>query len=360
MLFKREASGLVCHGDGSIEMNLCADCAKHLKKVDSKGKPAVRMPLQALANGLWLGPEPDEIRMLTWSERRVLRLARTYCSIKRVLEKDVAWARGKPEALPQYTTSNVIAFLQNPDGAVRTLCLLPQDLCQDLYIQFEGGDPSNVFREPAVQVDIQRLRRGMWWYATHCFQWIEATREHELFAFDRLGAQLEHVLEAYRQSLSGKTSGVPSTVTEVATTIASDKLTLQQQGPADADAGNTSGSGSSDESENENKPSASSIKKTKRMRQPHDSSIAVVSSGHDEMDALSLWSKAMSKYDVLTQLKEQHDNAHLVSDDGAKQAAEREEYHCLAEAVHALQALASSETRKALSRFREYMEGICF
>ena len=58
MLFKREASGLVCHSDGSIELNLCVDCAKQLKKVDSKGKPAVGMPLQALANGLWLGPEP--------------------------------------------------------------------------------------------------------------------------------------------------------------------------------------------------------------------------------------------------------------------------------------------------------------
>ena len=51
MLFKREASGLVCHSDGSIELNLCVDCAKQLKKVDSKGKPAVCMPLQALANG---------------------------------------------------------------------------------------------------------------------------------------------------------------------------------------------------------------------------------------------------------------------------------------------------------------------
>ena len=362
MLFKGEASGLTCRSDGSIELNLCVHCAKQLKKVDSKGKPAVGMPLQALANGLWLGPEPEEIRMLTWTERRVLRLARVYCCVKRVLEKEVPWARGKPEVLPQYSTRNVIAFLQNPDGAVRTLCLLPQDLCQDLYIQFEGGDPSHVLREPAVQVDIQRLRRGIWWYATHCYQWIEATREHELFAFDRLGAQLEHVLEAYRQSLSGKTTGVPSTVTEIATPIAPDQLFLQQRGPADADAGNTCGSGSSGGSESENSTPSSSVnkRKKKRIRQPHDSSMAVASTGHDEMDTLSLWSRAMEKYAVLNQLKEQYDNAELVSDEGAKQAAVREETHCLGEAVHALRALASSETRKALSRFHEHMQGVCF
>ena len=41
---------------------------------------------------------------------------------------------------------------------------------------------------------------------------------------------------------------------------------------------------------------------------------------------------------VLNQLKEQYDSAARVSDDGAKQAAVREEAHCLAEAVHAITA----------------------
>ena len=68
----------------------------------------------------------------------------------------------------------------------------------------------------------------------------------------------------------------------------------------------------------------------------------------------------MEKYGVLNQFKEQYDNAELVSDEGAKQAAVREETHCLGEAVHALRALASSETRKALSRFHEHMQGVCF
>ena len=109
------------------------ECAKSLSAVDKRGKPAARMPLRACANGLWSGPEPEEIRVLTWTERRILRLARVYCTITRVAARHLLWARDKPETLPQYATTNVIAFLQNPDGAVRTLCLLSQELCQDLY-----------------------------------------------------------------------------------------------------------------------------------------------------------------------------------------------------------------------------------
>ena len=63
---------------------------------------------------------------------------------------------------------------------------------------------------------------------------------------------------------------------------------------------------------------------------------------------------------VLNQLKEQYDSAARVSDDGAKQAAVREEAHCLAEAVHALRALASSETRKTLSQFHQNLQGFFF
>ena len=150
-----------------------------------------------------------------------------------------------------------------------------------------------------MQVDIQRLRRGMWWYATCCYQWIEATKHDEIFALeDRLGERLEYVLEAYRQSLSGKTCGVPSTVTEIATRIESDKLSVQQQGPADAETDSSSDSGCLGDSENDMEPVAASSKKTERLHRPVDSSMVVSSSGADEMDSLSLWAKAMQKYEV--------------------------------------------------------------
>ena len=85
--------------------------------------------------------------------------------------------------------------------------------------------------------------------------------------------------------------------------------------------------------------------------------MVVSSSGLDEAGPLSLWAKAMAKYDILNQLKAQYDAAEQMSDEGAKQAAVREEAHCLAEAVHALRGLASSETRKTLMQFHEHMQG---
>ena len=42
------------------------------------------MPLVARANGLWRGPEPDELRSLTFCEAKVIDLARVYVSVKRV------------------------------------------------------------------------------------------------------------------------------------------------------------------------------------------------------------------------------------------------------------------------------------
>ena len=193
------------------------------------------MPKVACANGLWQGPEPQEIRVLTWAERRVLRLARVYCTVKRVLAQDVPWARGNPDALPQYTTRNVVAFLQDPNSAVRTLCLLPEELSKEVHLQFEGSDPNFMAREPAVQVDVHALRHAIWWYATHCYQWLEATKDHELFGFNQLGSELEHLLDAYRQSFHGKACGVPNTLSDFATQIASEQVSVQHRGPADVD-----------------------------------------------------------------------------------------------------------------------------
>ena len=106
----------------------------------------VLVPPVSFGPGLLRGPKPPVPRLLEASypdhlthvlrhsreaPGRVTRLARLYCTIKRVLAKDAPWARDNADALPQYTTRNVVAFLQNPDGAIRTLCLMPDDLCKD-------------------------------------------------------------------------------------------------------------------------------------------------------------------------------------------------------------------------------------
>ena len=341
--------------ESSIHCHLCESCVPWLTRLDSHQKPCVRMPPLARARNMWTSPEPSAIRCLTAAERRIIRLGRLYSTVKRVTAHDVPWGRDHPEALPQYSTKNAIAFLQNPDSAVRTLCVLPDDLAKDFYLQFEGNDTSHVLREPAVQVDIHKLRSAMWWFSTHCYQWIEATKSHELLAFDQLGDELEYVLRAYRQSLDGQSAGVPQTLLEVATQIASDKLTVQHVGPVDA-GHETSGDDDSDGS-HDSQARCQDKRNYERNHAHMDSSMVVASTGLEEAGPLSLWAKAMDKYDVLRQLKEQYDAAEKNSDDGAMQAAAREEAHCLAEAVHALRSLASSETRKQLNAFREHVDG---
>ena len=51
------------------------------------------MPLRARARGLWQGPEPEAIKRLTYAERRILRLARVYVTVKRVSKHIAAWAK---------------------------------------------------------------------------------------------------------------------------------------------------------------------------------------------------------------------------------------------------------------------------
>ena len=149
----------------------------------------------------------------------------------------------------------------NPDGAMRTMCLLPEELCTDLYIQFEGSDTNSMAKEPAIQVDVTALRRAIWWYATHCYQWLEATKQHELFAYDNLGNDLEKVLQAYRKSMHGAAQGVPQTLTQVATSLPSEKLVVQHRGPADNDDDSNDSSDSQRSDKNERQTSSLSMRK---------------------------------------------------------------------------------------------------
>ena len=42
------------------------------------------MPFLARANGLWGGPEPRELAVLSYAERKAVQLARLYISVKMV------------------------------------------------------------------------------------------------------------------------------------------------------------------------------------------------------------------------------------------------------------------------------------
>ena len=69
-----------------ISCTLCRKCAAQLARLSNHLQPSPEplMPLLCRANGLWGGPEPRELAVLTYAERRVIQLARFYISLKRV------------------------------------------------------------------------------------------------------------------------------------------------------------------------------------------------------------------------------------------------------------------------------------
>lgn len=355
LLYASGAPGLrVDDESGAIHCHLCRHCKDNLRHTLADGKPTARKPYKARANGLWGGPEPEEIRCLTYAERRVLRLARVYASVKRVLEKDALWARGNTAALPQYSTRNVVAYMQDPDTARAVLCLSPSQLCQDLYIQFEGSDRSVVAREPMLIVDLEHLRRALWWFTTHCWEWLVATKDQHVLNDDSLGKQLERRLSEYQASLGGASSGVPSEIVSAATSIDPQYTSVNLPGPADAVA-NSSDSDcfdvKPDAATKEGAPSDKRIKRGGSARvNTLDSSAAVLDSGLDEMSPIALWNRAMEKYGILQGLGRAHANA---PDD----TAEKAELQALAEAVQALKALEAAETQEKLKEFCAQYDG---
>ena len=62
-------------------------------------RPDVRMPVLARANGMWRGPDPVELSVLSYTETKVINLARVYVSVKRIFWNRGSYAQsGKSEA----------------------------------------------------------------------------------------------------------------------------------------------------------------------------------------------------------------------------------------------------------------------
>ena len=72
-----------------------------------------------------------------------------------------------PDALPEYSSKNVVAYAQDPDAVLRVLCLPPEQFAQDIYIQFEGAKDTAFKHEPALRVNVDHLREAIHWYLTH-------------------------------------------------------------------------------------------------------------------------------------------------------------------------------------------------
>ena len=100
LLFPSESLQIDDH-TGEIRCLLCRKCAASLSSLDEQ-KPKTKMPMQARANGLWHGPQPDELADLSYAEAKVINLARMYVSVKRVFLDRSSYARTNAAEAPMY------------------------------------------------------------------------------------------------------------------------------------------------------------------------------------------------------------------------------------------------------------------
>ena len=247
------------------------------------------MPECARARGFWGGPEPAVLRQLSFAERKVLRLARVYSTVKRISAHILPYGRLHPEALPEYSTRNVVAYAQDPDAVIRVLCLPPEQLAQDIYVQFEGAKDTAFQNEPALRVDIAHLRDAIYWYVTHNWQWLELTRDQDMLGRDSLGTHFESLLAAYGEELDDGRSGVPRILRTWSTEVDGPRVPLHHEGPADA-----GGQGHGEGSDSSEDGAVVDTRQSRGRRRAADSSAAVLDTGVQDVPSWEPPSKKMS------------------------------------------------------------------
>jgi hypothetical protein len=236
-------------GIRAISCDFCTDCAKQFSRLQGPARkriPAPRMPIFARANGLWGGPLPSELEALTYTERRIIALARIYVSIKRVHPEGAPHNRDANNFQPLYHEKNVIAYPQTQEYVKQVVGVTPLALVRTLFVQFYGTDRNVVRRDPALQVSVQRLRAAMRWLSVNSWQWMIATKSLGLgVAADgsiELGSQVEAFLHEYTMNVGSEEPGVPASLLQCAMPIESMHVPVHAAGPADAVDRNTQGS----------------------------------------------------------------------------------------------------------------------
>mgnify|MGYP002809608782 CR=1 FL=1 len=241
MLYMPKKVGATDSADAGVVCDFCKNCAAQFTRLrgpKEEQRPAVRMPLFARANGLWGGPLPEELGVLTYAERRVIALARVYVSIKRVHPEGAPYIRDVSSGQPLYHERNVVAYPQTQEYVKQIVGMSPASPAQSLHVQFYETDPTIIRREPALQVSVHRLRAAMQWLSVNSWDWMVATRSLGLgVAADGsidLGPQIEEFLADYRRSVGSDSRGVPAELLQFATPLQAKYAETNAAGPADA------------------------------------------------------------------------------------------------------------------------------
>lgn len=184
-----------CTGD--ISCHLCKRCCSALGKDARFGQILAKMPLEARANGLWHGPDPEELSRLTYTECKVINLARLFVSVKRIYLDRGSFAGTAKDEAPHYHTNNVVAYPQSPEAALTALGCTPEALAQTILIQFTRGDEHCLKQHPDIQVSVPNLRAAFRWLCMNNWQFMDATKDHAVWKDGTLHQSLEDLLNVH-------------------------------------------------------------------------------------------------------------------------------------------------------------------
>ena len=288
------------------------------------------MPAEARANGLWRGPDPPEIAELTYSEAKVINLARVYVSVKRVFLDRSSYAATTTAEAPLYHQKNVVAYPMSPDAALTAIGVSPSALAKTLLVQFVGDDSERLRRHPDLQVSVENLRDAFRWLSSNNWNFMEATRHHPAWGDSGLIEKpLQDLLDAYSKSVGGN-SGVPRELIVAATPVSAAKASVQAEGPADCTSEKEAGPRDNEPEEAEN--------------------AAVVNGGLGDVGPIQLWTQVLRNFRVAQRLEEE-----IAALAGAAPSAradkKREHSEKFAEAVDGLQRLTNWKVKEKLDEW---------
>ena len=211
--------------------------------------------------------------------------------------------------------------------------------------------PGNVIlRDPAVSVDVSHLRNAFLWYLGHNWQWIDATKTHDIATL------LDRLVNAYRSSMGGADRGVPGTLLRTATPVDAEDVAVHLPGPADAARAASSDSDGELPTAGREARCRTKADAPARRTISVDSSAAIIGSGVDDVGPAQLLHVAMEKYGILQQCGAEYDRAMKSDDSDALKRIACEEAEAVAAAVHAIQKLSASEARKKLEEYHDFVE----
>lgn len=194
-------------------LTLCNKCHSFLK--------SKRTPPLSLANHMFLGTVPPELKNLTVVEEAMIAMCRGKCWIVQLQEED-----NDPELEPQKKSSpitqrgvkgNIIIYPQRPSTIAKILPPSIEEITSPICVIFVGSSPPSEewLRKKAVPLTVRRevVRKALIWLQKHNPLYKNIIINHEML--DSLPDQyvlpvhIEHILpENHTESLTSRYDGV--------------------------------------------------------------------------------------------------------------------------------------------------------